>query len=554
MKGMNIMMKKALRGISALLTATVLLGSFTMSFAATASDIDSAVSDTAAYIVKTVPSPRFGSIGGEWAIMGLARSDCKENESYYGDYYSAVESYVKACGGVLSGKKYTEYSRLVLALTAIGVSPTNVAGYNLFTPLGDYDKTIWQGINGPAFALIALDSGNYSMPVNSSAKTQATRDMYVENILSLQLSNGGFAESGTSAEPDITAMVLQALSKYKSRADVSLAIDKALICLSGLQDGTGGFSGSVSACSESVSQAIVALGELGISLDDKRFVKNGYSLADNLLKYYTKGGGFKHLPDDSTSDEMATEQAFYALVSAQRSIKSENSLYDMSDAISVLNSDGTGPKAGAGLTGKNADVKAQAITAQGKTFSDISGTNEGKYETAIEALTSRSIIGGYDDGTFKPENPMTRAEFAAITVRALGLTPKTADVFNDVSNSIWYASYVGTAYTYGIVYGKSTSTFDPSGTITRQEAAVMVARAAKLCGMDTSLTVSGIRDILAQFDDYTEAASWAQESLAFCYCEGISDQSELEIQPTIAITRGEIAQMLYNMLGIANLL
>ena len=149
---------------------------------------------------------------------------------------------------------------------------------------------------------------------------------------------------------------------------------------------------------------------------------------------------------------------------------------------------------------------------------------------------------------------MTRAEFAATVVRTLGLTPKTGDVFDDVANSNWYASYVGTAYTYGIVNGKSTSTFDPSGIITRQEAAGMVARAAKLCGMDTSLTASEIRDLLAQFDDYVEVSTWAQEPVAFCYSEGILNQSELEIQPAIAITRGEIAQMLYNMLGIANLL
>ena len=82
----------------------------------------------------------------------------------------------------------------------------------------------------------------------------------------------------------------------------------------------------------------------------------------------------------------------------------------------------------------------------------------------------------------------------------------------------------------------------------------MVARAAKLCGMDTVMSTSGIRDTLAQFDDYTNVASWAQESVAFCYNSDISDKSELQIKPEIAITRGVIAQMLYNMLGKANLL
>ncbi len=543
-----------MKTICALLTAASLLGSFTVSFAVTASDIKSASDDTAAYMVKTVSSPQAGSIGGEWEILGLARSDCKVDDSYYQAYYANVESYVKECGGVLSDKKYTDYSRLVIALTAIGKSPSDVAGFNLLIPLGDYNKTIWQGINGPIFALIALDCGNYSMPANSSAEIQATRDMYVKKILSLQLSDGGFALSGTSTDPDITAMVLQALSKYQSNATVSMATQKALTCLSGLQDSTGGFVSSGSTYSESVSQTIVALGELGISLDDSRFVKNGHSLADSLLTYHINGGGFKHTVDSGVADEMSTEQAFYALASAERGIKGEKSLYEMSDAISISASDGSGLKAGEGLTEKNADVKPQTVISPKKTFVDISGANASKYKTAIDALASRSIIGGYDDGTFKQYNTMTRAEFAAIVVRTLGLTPKTADAFDDVVSSNWYASFVGTANTYGIVKGKSLSTFDPSGTITRQEAAVMVARAAKLCGMDTSMTTSGIRDVLAQFGDYVDVASWAQESVAVCYNTDISDRSELEIQPTIAITRGEIAQMLYNMLGKAKLL
>lgn len=97
-------------------------------------------------------------------------SDAAVPQSYWDNYYSNLENYVKAHNGVLHSRKYTEYSRVVLALTAIGKEPSNVAGYNLLTPLGDYDKTIQQGINGPIWALLALDSGNYAMPVNAEAK------------------------------------------------------------------------------------------------------------------------------------------------------------------------------------------------------------------------------------------------------------------------------------------------------------------------------------------------------------------------------------------------
>ncbi len=77
-------------------------------------------------------------------------------------------------------KKYTEYSRVIIALTSIGKDPKNVGGYNLLLPLGDFEKTTWQGINGAIWALIALDCGQYDMPYNADAQIHATREMYVE--------------------------------------------------------------------------------------------------------------------------------------------------------------------------------------------------------------------------------------------------------------------------------------------------------------------------------------------------------------------------------------
>ena len=82
----------------------------------------------------------------------------------------------------------------------------------------------------------------------------------------------------------------------------------------------------------------------------------------------------------------------------------------------------------------------------------------------------------------------------------------------------------------------------------------MVTRAAKLCGMDTAMDAASVRDVLAQFSDYVKTAEWAREGLAFCYQEGILDDSALEIQGTVAIKRCEIAQMIFNLLGSAELL
>lgn len=550
------------QGLGLLLAVILLLGLTVNASAAVSSDtLASAVTDTAQYLYKTVKAPQVGSIGGEWAVLGLARSGYDVPEEYYRNYYATVEDYVKACGGVLHEKKYAEYSRVIVALSAIGKDARNVAGYDLTKALGDYDQTIWQGLNGPIWALIALDSRNYPMPQNPEAKTQATRQMYIDRILECRLPDGGWslfggtaaasAEDGVS-DPDITGMALQALAKYQDQPAVKQATEEALTCISKQQDSSGGFSSWGIANSESCVQMIVALCELGIPLEDPRFVKNGNTMLDSLMTYYLPGNGFRHTDSGSGSNQMASEQGFYGLVSAQRAAMGKNSLYRMSDAITVTGGDEQ--QSEQGLAGKHADVKVQPITEPGKTFEDISGVNAHTDQMAIEALAARGIIDGKGGGLFDPDATMTRAEFAAIVVRALGLPMKATDRFTDVQPADWFAAYVGTAYTYGIVNGTSDTSFTPNGTITRQEAAVMVARAAKLCGMDTALDNAAIRDTLAQFGDYVTAAEWARESLAFCYGEGIWDDSEFDILPKLAIKRCEVAQMIFRLLGRANLL
>lgn len=526
------------------------------SFAHNSQDIDKIVSDTAAYIYKTADNPRVGSIGGEWAVLGLARSGVEIPGEYYENYYQTAEKYVKDCGGMLHDKKYTEYSRVILALTAIGKNPADVAGYNLLTPLGDYEKTVWQGLNGPVWALIALDSGNYEMPQNPAAKVQATREMYIDRILECQLSDGGWsllggtgaASSGdNTSDPDITGMALQALSKYQDNEKVKRATDKALSTMSKKQDGKGGFSSWGSSNSESCVQMLVALCELGISINDSRFVKNGYTILDNLMTYYNDGNGFKHTTDGTDSNLMATEQAFCGLTAVKRMNEGKNSLYQMSDAISV-----SGEKnESAGLKNKNANIKKKDIVNPGRTFEDIKEHGD---KTAIEALASRDIINGKSENSFEPDSTMTRGEFATIIARGLGLAADAPSVFSDVTEKDWFFSYVQAAYKYGIIKGVSETEFNPNGTITREEAAVMIARAASLCGMDTGGEGFEKRDILAEFLDYVKVSEWAQDSLAFCYGEGILSKDVLEIKPKEAVTRAEIAHMLYNMLDLAELL
>lgn len=541
-------MKKCFKNISSFVFAVVLMLNFSINaMAADKTVLDNAVNDVAQYIYETVKKPQIGQIGGEWAVMGLARSGAEIPDEYYNSYYDAVTGKVALSGGTLNTNKYSEYSRVITALTAIGKNSVEVAGYNLLTPLGDYEKTIYQGLNGPIWALIALDSGDYEMPLNSGAKTRATREMYIDYILDCQLTDGGWSLGGDKTDADITAMAIVSLSKYRDNEKVKAAVEKAVQSLSAIQNSNGGFSGWDGENSESLSQVIIALCEVGISPDDTRFVKNGKTLLDNLLTYYEKGKGFKHMREDDSQNQMATEQCFCALAAAKRYMEGKNSLYQMSDSIDIENMNGQI----IGLSGKYKDVRKMDIVFQGRTFSDIKAHENQK---AIEELASRNIINGKSEDIFEPDSTMTRAEFATIIVRSLGLPARGRTAFSDVSESDWFFDYVCAAYEYGIVSGISDTEFNPNGTITREEAAVMTARAAKLCGLDTEMETFAARDILAVFSDYVKAADWAIESLAFCYDKKILSDDVMEIKPKNRATRAEIAQMLFNTLGISKLL
>lgn len=292
-------------------------------------DVEQLTQSVGNHLYETVQNPQIGSLGGEWAVIGLSRSGLDIPSQYFEKYYTNLENYVKDADGILHNRKYTEYSRVILALTAIGKNPRNVGGYNLLLPLGDFEKTVWQGINGPVWALIALDCGDYPIPENKDAKVRATREMYVEYILECQNPDGGWNLSqNASSEVDMTAMALQALSNYRHMEKADEAVIKALNFLQDSQNENGGFSDSGTETCESSAQVLTALCVLGIDYDSPEFTKNGKTAADNLLSYYT-GKGFSHIKDGE-ENQMATEQAFYSLVALERYKNGQAGLYDMS--------------------------------------------------------------------------------------------------------------------------------------------------------------------------------------------------------------------------------
>lgn len=297
-------------------------------------DVNEVLNDTLTKLSNTVTEPKFGTGGGEWTVLSLARAGYFDKDSdYFKGYYDRIVDTVneKAASvnknGALHSRKYTENSRLIMALSAIGKDAHSVGNWDIVAPLEDFSATVWQGINGSIFALIALDTHNY--------KTTDTtiRQQYIDYILNKEIDGGGWALSG-SADPDITAMAIQALSRYMDNSDVAAAVERGINKLSSMQKDNGGYASWGSINAESIAQVIVACTALGIDPNtDPRFVKNGHSAVDALLEFYNSDStdfAFSHVIGGN-GNAMATDQASYALVAYQRFIEGKNSLYDMND-------------------------------------------------------------------------------------------------------------------------------------------------------------------------------------------------------------------------------
>ena len=275
--------------------------------------------------MATLGTPTVNSTGGEWMVIGLARS----GRTVPAGYYDNVVEYVKAKADAnerLHPAKVTDNARVILALTAIGKDVTNVGGHNLLKGLDSMDYVQAQDINGPIFTLIALDSHNYP------TMGDVTREKLIQVILDAQLPGGGWNLSAENADPDMTAMAIQALAPYyKTNETVKAAVDKALEALSALQRNDGGFGSWGTVNSESCAQVIVALTALGIDpTTDSRFIKNGLTVLDALAGFYVNGGGFRHTAGGDL-DGMATEQGYYALAAYYRFVNAQTRLYDMTD-------------------------------------------------------------------------------------------------------------------------------------------------------------------------------------------------------------------------------
>ena len=350
------------------------------------------------YVKAETHNPSLGSTYGEWAVLAEARGNVSASV-WYDKYLSNIAKSVASMNGKLDNTntqtKHTEYSRVILALTALGEDATKFTGsngtvYNLVEPLFDQSGGKYlvseQGNNGTAFALIALDSGSYY----KDATGTTARNVWINSLLDAQISDGSWGIDADFPGPnvDMTAMVVQALAPYCStNATVKAAVDKAVEWLSAEYQKTGDYGSS-----ESAAQVIVALSALNIDAKiDSRFHHNGISVLSNFLSYADPNSkGFLHdKQPNSTVNQMASEQAAYTLVAYDRYVNGSKRLYDMSDVTKRENAD------------------AQAVIDM---INQIGYVDESSYNAIAEARNAYNKLSAADKEKVTNYNTLTAAE------------------------------------------------------------------------------------------------------------------------------------------------
>ncbi|WP_088042314.1 Ig-like domain-containing protein [Bacillus sp. EAC] len=407
----------------------------------------------------------------DWEAFGLARSGYILPNSYL----LQVEKSLKDENGEF--RKVTDYERIAIAIKAAGGNPMNIGGYNLIEKIYNNERMIIQGINGPTFALLALDSGNYQIPANA----KWTRETLVDWLLQQQNVDGGFPLSkGDKSSVDITAMVLTSLSSYKDQVKVKNAVDQALEWLSKEQLQNGGYMQYGEESSESVSQVIIALSSLGIKSNSIAFKKVNGDLLTNLFSFKNKDGGFSHTHGQSTN-EMATEQALMALVSIDRNNNGKEKIYQLvSNSKFIIAEVSNNSNSVSGQTYPDANITIK--NKSGKVLATTKGNSKGVFNTKIPVQSAGNIL------YFTIESSLVGNEVYTYKVldRVSPVTPNVSQVDNNDRIIKGTAEKYSTIYAYvgskEIGFSKANSLGHYTISVSAQKARVTI----KLYATDAS--------------------------------------------------------------------
>ncbi|MEF3310731.1 DUF5018 domain-containing protein [Paenibacillus sp. GYB004] len=194
-----------------------------------------------------------------------------------------------------------------------------------------------------------------------------------------------------------------------------------------------------------------------------------------------------------------------------------------------------------------------ALVSHSAEFKDMTGHWA---EQATREMGARMIVMGTGDNSYEPDREVTRAEFAAILVRGLGLPLERGTApFSDIPQSAWFNDVVATAYTHRLLNGFEDGTFHPEETITREQAIIMLSRAMTLTGLTAQLPGQAAEEVLRPYTDAAAVSDWALDGMAASIQAGVMQgKSSATLAPQDFLTRAEAATIIQRLLQLSDLI
>ncbi|GEK34274.1 Ig-like domain-containing protein [Kurthia sibirica] len=304
-------------------------------------------------------------------VIAFARSNYPVAKNYYDNYYKLVEKEAMETKGAFASLTAGAFAKQIIAVSAMGKDPRNVAGYNLIDTLGD--KMLVEknknstGVSNYIYAIIALESKSYNYS-DSDKYAAVSHKSLVDHLASTQFDNGGFSwdsKSANGVSEDMTAMALIALANYTADAQIKASVRDGFDYIQTKLTKDAGYAPWGGNSADSQAQVIFALTENGWNPKTASdFIKpqGNWAISNILLNFDKNTGGFFVKPGDHEPNNYTTYSGFAGLVAYDRYATERATFFDTSDATTTnLKFDTVAPKT----------VKMAAVTNTAKTVTGI---------------------------------------------------------------------------------------------------------------------------------------------------------------------------------------
>ena len=504
-------------------------------------------------------------IVGDYATTGDV-ADILVDEVMIGKY-TATGNLVNKDGNPYDGYNLTNDETAIAITTSAGFNETSLSGENVSIKVLDVDGNEVPAItalgenNVPKIVLASQLDENGTYTVKISGVTDANGAEVSEEISFNAVR--GLAMTWTGEKINVfdvttdTARTSSSFKAYVSVKDIAVSSDKfnklnVVLSTTGNASINENTKASDLTLADCLENAEVSYDESSKKLTITADVVGALNCDTPIITVPVKAGstGSASVKAEgriyNASLARAAEEIGIDISEASKGVTvkgSESSGNSSSGVISKPNND-KWDASGTEFGGQRPSGAITTPTIPTKTsFSDV--TSEHWAYDYIDKLIDKKVLNGYDDGTFRPSQSVTRAEFVTMLKSAFRLVGNGSASFDDVADDAWYKEAVDACASLGIVSGMGDGTFAPNAEISRQDMCTMLKNV-----VDNKSIMLDKQYDLSDFTDSDEIADYAKEAINLFKEAGVIDGYENgAFGPRDAVTRAAAAKVIAILIG-----